>query len=59
MFKDPICGMIIDERTAKHVSQTKGGSVYLCSDACKSRFDASEEYDTNYNNNSSNCGCCH
>jgi Cu+-exporting ATPase len=41
MFKDPVCGMMIDEKTAKHVSEVRGGKkVYLCSAACKSQFDS-------------------
>jgi len=41
MFKDPVCKMMVDEKTAKHVSEVTGGKkVYLCSAACKSQFDA-------------------
>jgi YHS domain-containing protein len=42
MFKDPVCNMMVDEKTAKHVSEAGGGGrkVYLCSAACKSQFDA-------------------
>jgi P-type Cu+ transporter len=40
MFKDPVCKMMIDESTAKHVSDAAGNKVYLCSAACKSQFDA-------------------
>jgi Cu+-exporting ATPase len=40
MFKDPVCNMMVDERTAKHVSEAGGSKVYLCSEACKSQFDA-------------------
>jgi YHS domain-containing protein len=39
MFKDPVCKMMIDEKTAKHVSEVAGKKVYLCSAACKSQFD--------------------
>ena len=40
MFKDPVCNMMVDEKTAKHVSQAGGKQVYLCSAACKSQFEA-------------------
>jgi YHS domain-containing protein len=41
MFKDPVCDMMVDEKTAKHVSEAGGGrKFYLCSATCKSQFDA-------------------
>ena len=41
MFKDPVCNMMVDEKTAKNVSEVgEGKKVYLCSAACKSQFDA-------------------
>lgn len=40
MFKDPVCNMMVDEKTAKHISQAGGKQVYLCSAACKSKFEA-------------------
>jgi YHS domain-containing protein len=40
MFKDPVCKMMVDEKTAKHLSEVAGKKVYLCSTACKSQFDA-------------------
>jgi YHS domain-containing protein len=40
MFKDPVCKMMVDEKTAKHQSEVAGKKVYLCSAACKSQFDA-------------------
>jgi YHS domain-containing protein len=39
MFKDPMCKMMVDEKTAKHVSEVSGKKVYSCSAACKSQFD--------------------
>jgi YHS domain-containing protein len=41
MLKDPVCKMMVDEKTAKHVSEAGGKKVYLCSAACKIQFDAS------------------
>ena len=40
MFKDPVCKMMVDERTANHISEAAGKKVFLCSAACKSQFDA-------------------
>jgi YHS domain-containing protein len=41
MFKDPVCKMMVDERTANHISEAAAGKkVFLCSAACKSQFDA-------------------
>lgn len=39
MFKDPVCKMMVDESTAKHISEPGRNKVYLCSAACKSQFD--------------------
>ncbi len=35
MFKDPVCGMTIDEKKTQHVLELGGKKVYLCSAACK------------------------
>ncbi len=40
MFKDPVCSMMVDEKKARFVSSIGGKTVYLCSEACKSEFDA-------------------
>lgn len=40
MFKDPVCNMMVDEKSAKHVSELGGKKVYLCSSACKSTLEA-------------------
>lgn len=37
--KDPVCGMMVDESKAPHVSEVNGQKIYLCSVHCKSRFD--------------------
>jgi Cu+-exporting ATPase len=39
MFKDPVCNMMVDEKTARHVSESGGRKVYLCSASCKTQFD--------------------
>ncbi len=40
MVKDPVCGMEIDEKAAAAVRQLDGRAVYLCSEACVTKFDA-------------------
>ena len=39
MVKDPVCGMTIDENTAKGQSQYKGQTYYFCAPICKTKFD--------------------
>jgi Cu+-exporting ATPase len=38
MFKDPVCKMMVDEMTPKHILEIAGKKMYLCSAACKSQF---------------------
>ena len=37
--KDPVCGMNVDEKTAKIKSEYKGKTYYFCAPGCKSTFD--------------------
>jgi YHS domain-containing protein len=39
MVKDPVCGMTIDEKTAKGTSEYKGQTYYFCATVCKTKFD--------------------
>ena len=39
MVKDPVCGMTIDEKTAKGTSEYKGQTYYFCAPICKTKFD--------------------
>ena len=39
MQTDPVCGMQVDEKSAKATSQHNGQNVYFCSDQCKQKFD--------------------
>ncbi len=43
MVKDPVCGMMIDEKKAAATSQFLGKTYYFCSTACKKAFDARPE----------------
>lgn len=40
IFKDPVCNMMVDEKSAKFISEAGGKKVYLCSAMCKSEFDS-------------------
>jgi YHS domain-containing protein len=39
MEKDPVCGMTVDEKTAKYKSEYKGKTYYFCAQQCKTTFD--------------------
>jgi Cu+-exporting ATPase len=43
VVKDPVCGMMIDEKTAAATSQYKGRTYYFCAAVCKERFDRSPQ----------------
>jgi len=39
MMKDPVCGMMVDEKKASFKSEHDGNAFYFCSAACKTKFD--------------------
>jgi YHS domain-containing protein len=39
MVKDPVCGMNVDEKTAKFRSEQHGKTFYFCNQSCKATFD--------------------
>jgi Cu+-exporting ATPase len=39
MARDPVCGMNVDERTAKWKSEHEGKTYYFCNERCKAAFD--------------------
>ena len=41
--KDPVCGMMIEEKDAVATSDYEGKRYYFCSKDCKIEFDASPE----------------
>ena len=43
MAKDPMCGMDVDEKTAKWTSEYKGKKYYFCAVGCKKAFDKDPE----------------
>ena len=43
MAKDLICGMMVDEKTAKWTSDYNGKKYYFCAPGCKKAFDKDPE----------------
>jgi P-type Cu+ transporter len=37
--KDPVCGMMVDEKKSKLTSEHDGRTFYFCSAGCKASFD--------------------
>lgn len=49
MFKDPVCGMHVDETLSDKSIDYQGQKYYFCSQPCKEQFDAKpESYADNY-----------
>ncbi len=40
MMKDPVCGMMVDEKKTVYKSEHDNHTFYFCSASCKSTFDA-------------------
>ena len=40
---DPVCGMTVDPKTAKHKAEHKGHTYYFCSAGCRTKFEAAPE----------------
>jgi P-type Cu+ transporter len=38
-LRDPVCGMMVDERGTKLRSEHEGKTFYFCSETCKAAFD--------------------
>ena len=43
MARDPVCGMTVDEATAKFTSEYNGETYYFCNQRCKTAFDKAPE----------------
>jgi YHS domain-containing protein len=43
MAKDPVCGMTVDEATAKFTSDYKGETYYFCNQRCQTAFNKAPE----------------
>ena len=57
MAKDPVCGMTVDEKTAKLKTEYMGKTYYFCNQSCKATFDKNPAKYTGATGHSS-CGCC-
>jgi P-type Cu+ transporter len=40
LIKDVVCGMTVDERSAKYVTEVGGKMYYFCSAGCMTEFKA-------------------
>ena len=38
--RDPVCGMLLDDKTAPEVSTYEGTTYYFCSAHCRKKFEA-------------------
>jgi YHS domain-containing protein len=43
MAKDLVCGMDVDEKTAKYTTTYKGKTYYFCAPGCKKVFEENPE----------------
>jgi YHS domain-containing protein len=58
MAKDPVCGMMVDEKKAKLKSDYNGKTYYFCAPSCKATFDKSPtKYASGSSPGHSSCGC--
>jgi len=59
MAKDPVCGMTVDEKTAKLKTEHMGKTYYFCNQSCKATFDKNPtKYAGASATGHSSCGCC-
>jgi len=59
--KDPVCGMNVDEKTARFKSEHMGKTFYFCSQMCKTIFDKNPmKYSggEEHSGHSNHSGCC-
>jgi YHS domain-containing protein len=43
MARDPVCGMEVDQATARHTTEYNGQTYYFCAPGCKRAFEAEPE----------------
>lgn len=59
MVKDPVCGMNVDEKSAKYKSEHMGKTYYFCSQTCKMTFDKNPtKYASKHSEHSEHHCCC-
>ena len=58
MAKDLVCGMDVDEKTAKYKTLYQGKYYYFCAPGCKKSFEANpQKYTSGSSDHSDKCGC--
>ncbi len=58
MAKDPVCGMMVNEKTAKLKSDYNGQTYYFCNASCKTTFDKDPAKYTKGTSGGTKGGCC-
>jgi len=59
MVKDPVCGMNVDEKTAKFKSEYMGKTYYFCNQSCKEVFDKNpKRFTEDSQDGEDDCCCC-
>lgn len=59
MAKDPVCNMMVDEKTAKYTSDYEGKKFYFCAASCKATFDKNPaKYTGGSGKTGHSCCCC-
>jgi Cu+-exporting ATPase len=58
MAKDPVCGMNVDEKTAKLKSNYMGKTYYFCATSCKTTFDKNPAKYAKGTTGGRSGGCC-
>jgi len=58
MAKDLVCGMDVDEKTAKYKTTYKGKTYYFCAPGCQKTFEANPEKYIGGSSGHSDHGCC-
>jgi YHS domain-containing protein len=58
MAKDPVCGMMVNEKTAKYTSSYNGQTYYFCAATCKTTFDKNpDKFAKGGSTGTHACGC--
>ena len=58
MAKDPVCGMMVDEKKAKFKSDFNGKTFYFCAPSCKATFDKDPAKYAGGSAGKTEHGCC-
>ncbi|TRO49733.1 YHS domain-containing protein [Candidatus Bathyarchaeota archaeon] len=58
MAKDLVCGMDVEEKTAKYKTTYKGATYYFCAPGCKKAFEENPEEYVGSSAGHSGHSCC-